>query len=68
MADFSKSDGVDFVSLRKVLCDQRQCLVRTPAGEVIATDAIHLSPDGARLVVDAIGGDLFHGPGSRHIP
>jgi peptidoglycan/LPS O-acetylase OafA/YrhL len=59
MADFSRSAGVDFVSLRKVLCDQRQCLVRTPAGEVIATDTIHLSPGGAKLVVDAIGRDLF---------
>lgn len=67
MADFGKSAGVDFVSVRKVLCDQRQCLVRTPAGEVIATDAIHLSPGGAKLVVDAIGRDLFHGPDSRHI-
>lgn len=61
MADFGKSAGVDFVSLRKVLCDQGQCLVRTPAGEVIATDAIHLSPGGAKLVVEIIGPDLFHG-------
>ncbi len=37
MADFGKSAGVGYVSLRKVLCDPRQqCLVRTPAGEVIA--------------------------------
>ncbi|MET4319221.1 acyltransferase family protein [Bradyrhizobium sp. RT5a] len=63
MADFSKSAGVDFVSLRKVLCDPRQlCLVRTPAGEVIATDTIHLSPGGARSVLDVIGADLFRKP------
>ncbi|WP_298873253.1 acyltransferase family protein [uncultured Bradyrhizobium sp.] len=66
MANFGKSASVDFVSLRKVLCDQRQCRVRTAAGEVIATDTIHLSSDGARLVVDAIGRDLFHGTDSRH--
>jgi peptidoglycan/LPS O-acetylase OafA/YrhL len=60
MAAFSKSAGVDYVSLRKVLCDERQqCLVRTPAGEVIVTDTIHLSPGGARLVLDAVGRDLF---------
>lgn len=63
MADFSKSAGVDYVSLRKVLCDPRQqCLVRTPDGEVVATDTIHLSPGGARLVIEVIGGDLFRGP------
>jgi hypothetical protein len=63
MADFSKSAGVDYVSLRKVLCDPRQqCLVRTPDSEVVATDTIHLSPGGARLVIEVIGGDLFRGP------
>ncbi|MGY0574087.1 acyltransferase family protein [Bradyrhizobium sp. RDM12] len=67
MANFSRSAGVDFVSLRKVLCDERQCLVRTPAGEVIATDAIHLSPGGAKLVIDVIGRDLFHGPDTGNI-
>lgn len=60
MADFSKSAGVDYISLRKVLCDPRQqCLVRTPAGEVIATDTIHLSPGGVKLVLDVVRRDLF---------
>jgi peptidoglycan/LPS O-acetylase OafA/YrhL len=67
MANFSRSAGVDFVSVRKVLCDERQCLVRTPAGEVIATDAIHLSPGGAKLVVDVLGRDLFHGPDTGNV-
>jgi len=60
MANFGKSAGVEYLSVRKVLCDARQqCLVRTPAGEVIATDTVHLSPGGARLVLEAIGGDLL---------
>lgn len=65
MADFGKSAGIGYVSLRKVLCDVRQqCLVRTPEREVIATDTIHLSPGGARLVLSVIGGELFRTAGA----
>ncbi|MCK1706011.1 acyltransferase [Bradyrhizobium sp. 146] len=63
MDRFSKSAGVEYVSVRNVLCDQRQqCLVRTPNGDVIASDTIHLTSSGAKLVLDAIGPYIFSGP------
>lgn len=66
MASFSKSSGTEYVSLRTVLCDQgQQCLVRTPTGDVIATDTIHLSPGGAKLVINVIGTEIVGGPNPR---
>ncbi|WP_249805099.1 acyltransferase family protein [Bradyrhizobium sp. CW4] len=66
MARFSKSAGVEYVSVRNVLCDQREeCLVRTPNGDVIASDTIHLTSSGAKLVLDVIGRDVFAGPNAH---
>ncbi|MET4483105.1 acyltransferase family protein [Bradyrhizobium sp. F1.13.3] len=62
MDRFSKSAGVEYVSERNVLCNQRQeCLVRTPNGEVVASDIVHLTSSGAKLVLDAIGPYIFSG-------
>jgi hypothetical protein len=67
MARFSTSAGIQYVSLRSVLCDQhQQCLVRTPTGDVIASDIIHLSPGGAKFVLDAIVRDIFARPNAAH--
>jgi peptidoglycan/LPS O-acetylase OafA/YrhL len=65
MAAFSAAAGIDYISARGVLCDIRLgCLARIgpSAADVVTTDTVHLSPEGAKFLVEAIGGRLFTPP------
>lgn len=62
MEAFSGSVGIDYISARRVLCDEsRGCLTRVDpsASDLIATDIVHLSDRGSRFLIGAISDDLF---------
>jgi peptidoglycan/LPS O-acetylase OafA/YrhL len=60
MEVFSKGEGIEYVSARKVLCDPSGCLTKVGAApsDVLATDNVHLSEQGSKFLVAAIGKDL----------
>jgi SGNH domain (fused to AT3 domains) len=61
MEAFSKQAGVDYISAWNAFCNAQGCLTRTgpAAADVIATDLVHLSDNGARFLARAIAGRLF---------
>jgi len=62
MEAFSKAAAVEYISARRVLCDEKAgCLTRVgpAASDVVATDIVHLSEQGSKFLVDAIGPQLF---------
>ena len=60
MEAFSKGEGIEYVSARKVLCDPSGCLTKVGAApsDVLVTDIIHLSEQGSRFLIAAIAKDL----------
>ena len=62
MAAFSRSAGIEYISARRVLCDEsRGCMTHLgpSPSDIVATDIVHLSDHGARFLVGAICDDLF---------
>jgi peptidoglycan/LPS O-acetylase OafA/YrhL len=60
MEAFSKGEGIEYVSARKVLCDPSGCLTKVGAApsDVLVTDIIHLSEQGAKFLIAAIAKDF----------
>ena len=60
MEAFSKNEGIEYMSARKVLCDSTGCLTKLGAApsDVLVTDIIHLSQRGSEFLIDAIGKSL----------
>jgi len=56
MGSVTYPPGVTYISLRKMLCENDKCLVRVghDASDLIIWDYGHLTPKGARFVVQAI--------------
>jgi SGNH domain (fused to AT3 domains) len=61
MEAFARQAGVEYISARNALCNADGCLTRTgpTTADVIATDLVHLSDNGARFLAQAIAGRLF---------
>ncbi len=57
---FSKAEGIEYISAWQTLCKSEGCLTRVgPAGsDVLTTDTVHLSEQGARYLIDAISEQL----------
>jgi hypothetical protein len=64
MESFSKGAGIEYISARRVFCDETGCLTRAgpSASDVVATDMVHLSERGAKFLVAAIGRTLLPEP------
>jgi len=62
MEAFSKQAGVEYVSAWNAFCNADGCLTRAgPAiADVVATDLVHLSDNGARFLAQAIAKRLFN--------
>jgi peptidoglycan/LPS O-acetylase OafA/YrhL len=61
MEAFSKREGIEYISARRVLCDQSGCLTKVgpSAADVMATDIIHLSEQGSKFLIGMIVNDLL---------
>jgi peptidoglycan/LPS O-acetylase OafA/YrhL len=64
MQAFSTAAGVEYISAWHVLCSAEGCMTRAgpTADDVVATDIVHLSDVGSKLLVAAIGRRLFVQP------
>jgi peptidoglycan/LPS O-acetylase OafA/YrhL len=60
MEALSRAEGIAYISARRELCDSRGCLTRlgASAADVVAIDMVHLSDNGAKYLISAIGKDL----------
>jgi len=67
MESFSKGAGIEYISARRIFCDQSGCLTRVgpSASDVVTTDMVHLSERGAKFLVAAIGRTLLPEPYGR---
>lgn len=59
--EFITKLGADYISAREAMCDSDGCITRvgTLASDVVTTDSIHLSDQGARYLLEIIGHHLF---------
>jgi hypothetical protein len=57
MRKISASLGVEYISARDALCNDRGCVTR--AGEsLVARDGIHLTPVGSTFLINSIAPEL----------
>jgi len=60
MMAFSKAEGAEYISAWRALCNPEGCLTRSgpAAGDILATDTLHLSDEGSRYLIEAISDRL----------
>ena len=60
MKAFSQAEGIEFVSAWRALCNAEGCLTRTgpAADDVLMSDNVHLTNNGSRFLIEAIGQQL----------
>jgi peptidoglycan/LPS O-acetylase OafA/YrhL len=68
MEAFSKSVGAEYISAWHTLCNPEGCMTRVgpSAGDVIATDKVHLSDVGSNFLIERISRSLFPQPDFDH--
>jgi peptidoglycan/LPS O-acetylase OafA/YrhL len=70
MRAFSSSQGIEYISARRFLCDHEGCLTLAggSSSEVITTDIVHLSEAGSRFLIESLADELFVFPPHTNVP
>ena len=59
MKTYLKAQGIEYISILKILCNENGCTTTTPEGIPIAFDASHLTHSGAYYIVESMQQKLF---------